>query len=93
LNLCCPISLDESREHRQRQQPQLEQHHTNPNSSARGNLLLSLDGAPNPTQALIAALQRRDSGRPRGEGLSKDEDFWLSIKDADGVAVSRFITI
>jgi len=56
--------------------------------SARGNLLLAMDDVPNPTQALIAALQRRDAGKPRGEGLTKDEDFWLSIRDPDGVSAA-----
>jgi hypothetical protein len=41
-----------------------------------------MQGAPNPTQALIGALQRRDAGKPR-DGLTKDEDFWLSIRDGN----------
>lgn len=44
-----------------------------------------MEGAPNPTQTLILALQRRDVGRPAS--LTKDEDFYLAITDpkSDGV--------
>lgn len=54
-----------------------------PDPRARGNLLLRLDGAtiPNPTQTLIAALQRRDkeNGKTVRDNLSKDEEFYLGI--------------
>ncbi|KAL1407358.1 hypothetical protein Q8F55_006780 [Vanrija albida] len=48
--------------------------------AARGNLLLTIEGPnPNPTATLIAALHVRDKGK--AAGLTKDESFWLQIKD------------
>lgn len=44
-------------------------------------MLLSLDGFPNPTQTLIQAIQRRG-----GQGLTKEEDFYLGLLGPDGSA-------
>lgn len=58
---------------------------TTTDTSARGNLLLTFEGRQaNPTQALIAALQRRD-GKGRS-GITKDEEFYLSIMEP-GVSI------
>ena len=44
-------------------------------------MLLRIDGKnDNPTQRLILALQER------GSSLSKEEDFYLSLIDQDGVS-------
>ncbi|WVF72838.1 hypothetical protein IAT40_007656 [Kwoniella sp. CBS 6097] len=44
-------------------------------SGAQGNMLLSVDGTnSNPTQMLIAAIQRRG-----GSGITKEEDFFLGF--------------
>ena len=49
-------------------------------------MLLSLDGAPNPTQFLIQAIQKRPGGTGRGINptLGKDEDFYLALINPDG---------
>ena len=47
-------------------------------------MLLRIDGKnDNPTQRLILALQER------GSSLSKEEDFYLSLIDQDGVSPNR----
>ncbi|WVR00037.1 hypothetical protein IAU59_007179 [Kwoniella sp. CBS 9459] len=44
-------------------------------AGAQGNMLLSIEGAnSNPTQMLIAAIQRRG-----GTGITKEEDFFLGV--------------
>ncbi|OCF57225.1 hypothetical protein L486_04681 [Kwoniella mangroviensis CBS 10435] len=44
-------------------------------SGAQGNMLLSIEGTnSNPTQVLIAAIQKRG-----GSGITKEEDFYLGI--------------
>ncbi|WWC90670.1 uncharacterized protein L201_005606 [Kwoniella dendrophila CBS 6074] len=46
-------------------------------SGAQGNMLLSIEGTnSNPTQVLIAAIQKRG-----GTGITKEEDFYLGILD------------
>lgn len=49
-------------------------------------MLLSLNGAPNPTQFLIQAIQQRPGGTGRGVNttLGKDEDFYLALINPDG---------
>lgn len=43
-------------------------------------MLIRFDGPiPNPTQTLIAALQRRDGGKR--SGITKDEEFYLAIME------------
>lgn len=46
-------------------------------------MLLSLKGAPNPTQHLIQAIQAR-SGSSSSAGLTKEEDFYLALISPDG---------
>ncbi|WVR07518.1 hypothetical protein IAU60_004560 [Kwoniella sp. DSM 27419] len=50
-------------------------------SATKGNMLLSIEGAnTNPTQMLIAAIQRRG-----GTGITKDEEFYLAILEDNKV--------
>ncbi|EIW68173.1 hypothetical protein TREMEDRAFT_15842, partial [Tremella mesenterica DSM 1558] len=58
-------------------------------SSAKGNLLLRIkEGNGNPAQALISSIQTRFGD----QGLRKEDDFYLSIKDPSGGRMVRILS-